>query len=263
MLDSLKNKEVKLYIILSGFFIANALCAEFMGVKIFSLENSLHLAQYKLMLFGNAFSFNLSSGVLLWPVVFIMTDTINEFYGTKGVKFLSYLTAALIGYAFLMFFWAINLSPADFWTNSKVKTGIPNLDIAFAQIFGQGLGIIIGSLVAFLVGQVVDVVVFHKIKKMTGEKFIWLRSTGSTLISQFIDSFVVLIIAFYIYPRMFPGPDAPWSFMLVLSIGLGNYLYKFVVAIAMTPVIYLIHHRIEKYLGYDLANRLKAKAAGE
>jgi queuosine precursor transporter len=261
MLDSLKNKEVKLFIVLSGFFIANAICAEFMGVKIFSLENSLHIVPFKLMLFGNPFSFNLSSGVLLWPVVFIMTDIINEFYGSKGVKFLSYLTAALIAYAFFMFFWTINLSPADFWTYSKVKTGIPNMDLAFNQIFGQGLGIIIGSLIAFLLGQVVDVLVFHRIKKLTGEKFIWLRSTGSTLVSQFIDSFVVLFIAFYFYPRMFPGLDAPWSAMLVLSIGLGNYLYKFIVAIAMTPVIYLIHNAIEKYLGHELASKMKEKAA--
>jgi hypothetical protein len=255
------QKPTRLFLYLGGFFITNALIAEFMGVKLFSLEKTLGLNPVDLHFFGNSFSFNLTAGVLLWPVVFIMTDIINEYYGPKGVRFLSYLTAALIAFAFVMFFGAIHLVPADFWIHSKAESGIPDLNLAYATIFGQGMGIIVASLAAFLLGQVVDVVLFHRIKKWTGEKHIWLRSTGSTLISQLIDSFIVLFIAFYIYPRVTNQPAAAqWSLSLVLAICTGNYIYKLVVAITLTPVIYWVHNAVEKYLGTDLAHKMKEKA---
>jgi len=258
--DIIKDKSTRLFIILGGFFIANALIAEFMGVKIFSLEKSLGINPINLNLFGNSFSFNLTAGVLLWPVVFIMTDIINEYYGPKGVKFLSYMAVGLISYAFLMVFAAIKTTPADWWTGSRSADGIPNMDVAYSSIFGQGLWIIIGSLTAFLIGQVLDVFVFHKIKALTGENLIWLRSTGSTLVSQLIDSFVVLFIAFYIGPRISKGQGMPWDFSLVLAVGTGNYIYKFIMAVVLTPVIYWLHNVIENFLGKDLATKMKHAA---
>lgn len=262
MLQSIvHNKGSRLFIILGGFFIANALIAEFMGVKLFTLEGSLGINPVNWNLFGNTFSFNLTAGVLLWPVVFIMTDIINEYFGKKGVKLLSYLAAALLVYAFLMLYFGIQLKPAGFWIESKKSVGVPNMNDAYQQIFGQGIGIIIGSLSAFLIGQVVDVMVFHKIKKITGEKYIWLRSTGSTVISQLIDSFVVLFIAFYLYPRWanYP-PEAQFSFSLVMTICVGNYIYKFLVAIILTPLLYIVHNWVEKYLGSALAIEMKQMA---
>lgn len=256
------SKATRLFIMLGGFFIANALIAEFIGVKIFSLENSMGVAPMQLRLFGADFSFNLTAGVLLWPVVFLMTDIINEYYGQKGVKFLSYLTAGLISYAFLMFFWAIRLAPADWWPGSKQSAGVEDMQVAYAAVFGQGLWIIIGSLVAFLIGQILDVLVFHRIKKLTGEKMIWLRATGSTLISQLIDSFVVLGIAFYIGPKLDPSNGTPWTLTQLLSIGTGNYIYKFLVALALTPVIYAGHYFIDRYLGQEKAEEMKKAAMG-
>ncbi len=256
----IKDKSTRLFIMLGGFFIANALIAEVIGVKIFSLEKTLGITPFDIVLFGNHFSFNLTAGVLLWPVVFIMTDIINEYYGTRGVKILSYLTVALISYAFFMMFFAIHVIPADFWIGSGMQQGIPNMNIAFASIFGQGLWIIIGSLVAFLVGQLVDVLVFHKIKIFTGEKSVWLRATGSTLISQFIDSYIVLFIAFYIGPQLSSGN--PWSVSLVLAVGTGNYIYKFIMAIILTPVIYFVEKIIENYLGKKLSHDMKLAAMG-
>jgi uncharacterized integral membrane protein (TIGR00697 family) len=175
----LSKKENKLFLILGGFFIANALIAEFIGVKIFSLEDTLGIEPLKYVLFGEEMSFNLTAGVVLWPVVFIMTDIINEYYGTRGVKFLSYLTVGLI--IFAMVYAAIHLTPAAWWISSAADAGVPNFQLAFAKIFGQGLWIILGSLVAFLIGQLLDVAVFHKLKSITGESKIWLRATGSTL----------------------------------------------------------------------------------
>src|SRR5688572_22585995 len=192
----IRNKATRLFIILSGFFVANALIAELMGVKLFSLEETFGIAPFRIPIFGNEFSFNLTTGVLLWPVVFIMTDIINEYYGMKGVRFLSFMAIILIAYAFIMFQGAIHSTPAGFWVGNYKSQGIPDADKAYGVIFGQSSWIIIASLVAFGVGQVLDVFIFHKIKKATGEKRIWLRSTGSTVVSQFVDSFIVLFIAF-------------------------------------------------------------------
>jgi len=259
--EILASKPTKLFILLGGFFIANAMLAEFIGIKIFSLEKLFGFAPLSMTLFGvHDLGFNLTAGVLLWPVVFIMTDIINEYYGTKGVRFLSYLTVGLILYAFLMAFLAIKTPPNDWWQSiSGVRdtpsSSLPDMDLAFKRIFGQGLWIIAGSVIAFLIGQIIDVVVFHKIRAVTGEGKMWLRATGSTLISQFIDSFVVLIIAFYI------GSD--WDLVRVLAIGVVNYMYKFTMAIVLTPVIYWVHDLIERYLGHDLSHKMKTSAAGQ
>lgn len=257
--DFYKNKVNRLFIILGGFFITNALIAEFVGVKIFSLEKTLGFEPFNWTVFGvEGLGFNLTAGVVLWPVVFIMTDIINEYFGKKGVKFLSNMAVGLILYAFLMVYLAIVLVPNEWWQfesglSTEAHLNISDMDLAFRKIFGQGLWIIVGSLIAFLVGQIVDVMTFHKIKEKTGENKIWLRATGSTLVSQFIDSFIVLIIAFHI------GSD--WDLIRVLAIGLVNYTYKFVAAVVLTPVIYLAHFLIEEYLGHEKAQALKTEAA--
>jgi len=254
-----KDKVAILFWILGGFFIANALVAEFIGIKIFSLEATLGFEPFKWTLFGKQdLGFNLTAGVLLWPVVFVMTDIINEYFGKRGVKRLSYFAVVLICYAFLMIFLAMWLSPNEWWqTQSGLSTtngqSIVDMDLAFNKIMGQGLWIIIGSLVAFLVGQLIDVMVFQKIKSYTGDSKIWLRATGSTLVSQFVDSYVVLIIAFYL--------GADWDLVTVLAIGTMNYIYKVIMAVLLTPFIYMAHRVIDNWLGKDLATRLKIEAS--
>lgn len=251
----MESKSHKLFIWLGGFFIANVLLAEFIGVKIFSLEMSFGFTPVSLHVFGYDLSFNMTAGVLLWPVVFVMTDIINEYYGKRGVRLLSYMAAGLIAYSFLMIYLSIHLSPADWWPASKQANGVADMQKSFNAIFGQSNWIIIASLVAFLLGQFIDVAVFHKLRNITGENKIWLRATGSTLVSQLIDSFVVLFIAFKI--------GADWPMSKVLAIGVVNYAYKFIVAIALTPVLYWAHHAIDNYLGKEESNRLMAEAAAQ
>lgn len=251
-----KTKESRLFLVLGSFFVANAILAEFIGVKIFTVEGSLGIQKFDINLFGVPdLSFNMSAGVVTWPLIFIMTDIINEYFGVKQVRFLSILTSILIIYAFMIVGFAIGLEPSDFWVNQNINGQAVNMNLAFTGIFGQGMWIIAGSIIAFLVGQIADVVIFHKIKKITGEKALWLRATGSTLISQLIDSFVVIFIAFYI------NPQYHWSWQMVAAIGLVNYTYKFLVAILMTPILYLIHNIIDRYLGKDLSHRLLDSAA--
>ena len=251
----LKDRPTKLFVIFSAFFVANALIAECIGGKIFSLEKIFGLQPANLTLFGEkGLSFNLTCGVLLWPLEFIMTDIVNEYYGPKAVRRISYTAVALISYGFLMFYLAMGMPPANFWYGSGVDNGIPDMNNAFNGIFGQGMWIIAGSLTAFLVSQMVDVTIFHKIKKHTGEKKVWLRATGSTVVSQLVDSFIVLFIAFKI--------GRGWSWQLVLGICVVNYIYKFSMAIILTPVIYFVEKRIEKYFGPEKTHKMKQAAMG-
>jgi uncharacterized integral membrane protein (TIGR00697 family) len=253
------SKKQNLFILLTVIFLTNALLAEMIGVKIFSGEAALGIPPAQLKLFGDfILDFNLTAGVILWPVVFITTDVINEYFGKKGVKRISFLTVGCISFAFIAIWIITTLPPADFWlaVNANEPDGNAfNIDFAFNKIFRQGLGIIIGSLVAFLIGQLLDVIIFQKLKRITGEKHVWLRATGSTLVSQFVDSFVVLFIAFY-----FLAPEGSrWSFEQVTSVGIINYIYKFSIAILLTPLIYLAHYFIDKYLGKD-AGKMKMEA---
>lgn len=248
----IKDKKTNLFIVLSGIFLTNAILAEMIGVKIFSLEETLGFDPVKINILLDApLSFNLTAGVIIWPVVFLTTDVINEYFGKKGVKKISFLTAGFIAYMFLVIFLVTSLTPASFWLdlNNVDETGNPfNINFAFSKIFRQGLGIIIGSLVAFLIAQLLDVFIFQQLRGLTGRKMIWLRATGSTLVSQFIDSFVVLGIAFYVFGN--------WNMDQIISVGIMNYIYKFVIAIVLTPLIYLGRYLIDNYLGAELAQQM-------
>jgi uncharacterized integral membrane protein (TIGR00697 family) len=258
---TLNEKKNKLYLILAGIFITNAVLAEIIGVKIFSLENTLGWGPANISLFKDfVLDFNLTAGALIWPVVFITTDVINEYFGKQGVRRITFLTVGLIIYVFLVIALVTSVSPAKFWLdiNSTDAAGNEfNIEFAYRKIFRQGLGIIIGSLVAFMIGQFLDVYIFQKLRRVTGKKMIWLRATGSTLISQLVDSFVVLFIAFYLLAK------PPWSFQQVVAVGIINYIYKFVVAIVLTPLLYVAHGIIDKYLGVDAAERMADEAAEE
>ena len=240
------NKKTFLYLLLASFFITNALIAEFGGVKIFSVEKLFGTAPLQLNIFGVITDLNLSVGVLIWPIVFVFSDIINEYFGKTGVRRISFITAGMIAYAFLIILMWTGMPPADFWLNLNGidAQGRPfDINYAYNTIFRAGLGIIVGSLTAFLVSQLVDAYVFHYFRKLTGHKFLWLRATGSTVISQIIDSFVILFIAFYFLGN--------WSLEQVFRVGLIQYLYKVFLAIALTPLIYLVHILIDNYLGKE------------
>ena len=250
----IKDKPTRLFILLAGFFIANAIIAEIIGVKIFSLEDTFGTEKADFSLLGvDHLSFSLSVGVIPWPVVFVLTDIINEYYGVKGVRFLSLLTVSLIFFAFFIFYFAILASPdTAFWISSYATEGVPDMQAAFAAIFGQGMNIIIGSITAFLLGQLADALVFRRIKFATGEKRIWMRATMSTLVSQLIDSFVVTYIAFHLFRGVSIGQCTAWA--------LTAYTYKFIVAVAFTPLVYLLHWLAERYLGKETAFNMKQAA---
>lgn len=253
-MSTLEQKKHRLFIVLAGVFLTNAIMAEVIGVKIFSGEATLGLQPAHLSILGFTMDFNLTAGAVIWPVVFITSDLINEYFGKPGVKRISYLAAILIAYSFIVIFMAMKLPPAQWWLDSNSQDAAGNyfnMDFAFNKILGQGQRIIIGSLAAFLLGQLVDVFVFQRLRKVTGQKMLWLRATGSTLVSQFIDSFVVLYIAFI----------GVFTHQQIIAIGITNYIYKFSIAILLTPVIYLGHSLIDRYLGKENAEKISAEAA--
>lgn len=211
-----QSKRDYVFVILAGIFITNAVVAELIGGKLIQIG-----------------PFVMSIGILPWPIVFLTTDLINEYFGQKGVRKLSFITAALIAYAFIILFFAIQIPAA--------KGISPVSDNHFQAVFGQSMWIIAGSIIAFLISQLVDVSIFHYVKKKTGDNKIWMRSTGSTIISQLIDSFVVLGIAFWL-----PGKI---NFETFISSALTGYTFKLSVAVLLTPVIYLSHYLIRKYIG--------------
>lgn len=250
----LDDRAVRLFIALAAFFCANAVLAEFIGVKIFALEGTLGIAPLHWNLLGQSGTLDFTAGTVIWPIVFIMTDTVNEYFGKRGVRMISWLAAGLVAYGFFFAYVAIHLAPASWWVGAAKDQGVPDYQAAFAAIFGQGMWITVGSLVAFLIGQLVDIHVFHHIRRRTGERHAWLRATGSTAVSQLVDSFVVLYIAFVLGPQH-------WPTSLFLAVGTLNYVYKMAAAVALIPLLYLARAGIHRYLGHARADALRAEAA--
>lgn len=109
-------------------------------------------------------------------------------------------------------------------------------------------------MIAFLIGQLIDVAVFHRIRRATGERWVWLRATGSTVVWPLLDSFVVLYIAYVLGPQH-------WSISLFLAVATVNTLYKVIAAFALIPLLYLVRHLIIGYLGVERARALRQAAA--
>ncbi len=240
---ALRSRRDVLFLILGGFFLTNAMLGELIGGKLFFLGDpdlSVDLGPFALG------PFVWSVGVLPWPVVFLTTDLVNEYYGARGVRQLTLLGVGMISYAFLVLFLALGIPATSF---------SPVSHDAFANVFGQSLWIIVGSLTAFALSQLTDVAIFHAFRSRTGPGNLWLRATGSTVFSQLVDTVVILGIAFYL-----PGKITGQQFA---STALSQYLYKFSVAVLLTPLIYLGHSAAERFLGRDLANELAAEAARE
>lgn len=210
-----RSKKDIVYVILAGIFITNAVVAEMIGGKLIQIG-----------------PFIMSIGILPWPIVFLTTDIINEHFGKEGVKKLSFITAGLIAYCFVLLYFAINISAAK---------GISTVnDEQFFAVFGQSMWIIVGSIVAFLSSQLIDVSVFWMLRNKTGKKMIWLRSTGSTVISQLIDTFAVLGIAFWLPGKM--------TTAVFINAAFTGYTFKLIIATALTPLIYLGHYLIDNFL---------------
>lgn len=235
------DRSVRLWVVLAAIMITSAVVAELVSVKLFQVPFYIWL--------GIDTPFTLTCGALLWPLVFLTTDTINEFYGRRAVRFVTWVTMAMIGWAFLIARASIPIPAASF---------SPVPDDVFAKVFGQSSWIIAGSMMAFLLSQIVDVTVFHAIRRRLQGRHIWARATGSTLVSQLIDSFVVIYIAFY-GPTLLGQPGV--TFGEAANISISSFTYKVGVAIGLTPLIYASHWLVHRWLGDEVAHHLAEEAA--
>ena len=216
-----------LFTILAGFFVTNAIVGELIGGKLIQLG-----------------PFTMSIGIIPWPVVFLTTDIINEYFGKKGVRRLTLMTAGLIIYTFILLLAGMSIS----------ASGIsPVTDEQFRGVFGQSMWIIVGSITAFLASQLVDVLVFWLIRSRTGKRMIWLRATGSTVVSQLIDTFIVTGIAFWLPGKL--------SFTEFINTAFTGYSAKLIIAVALTPLIYVGHALVHRYLGKEQSAQIVEETA--
>ena len=223
------DKKIKLFTLLSAIFLSALLLAEITGGK---------LIQWRLT---EGWIFTMTMGVVPFPVTFIVTDIINEYYGRKGIRYVTLLGMGMILLALLML---------------RVDMAIPAAaispvnDEAFDTVFRASGRIIAGSVTAYLIGQMIDISIFHFLRARTGPKLLWLRATGSTIVSQLIDSFVVLFVAFY----------GSLTVSQIVDVGITNYIYKFFIALLVTPLLYISHNVIDRYLGEPLAEQMMEQA---
>ncbi len=206
------------YLWLSGLFVASLLIADITGVKLF---------QFRL----GAFTIQHTCGMLTFPVTFLLTDLVNEFYGKRAARRLVWLALSMGLFVFVVVNIALAMPAWDVPFN--IKPG------SFADVFANSRVMYIASLGAFLIGSLADISIFGWLKRLTGGRLVWLRATGSTVVSQFIDSFIVTWLAFSVGRLLFPTDAAPMPMGEVLKTAATGYILKFVIAIALTPLIYL------------------------
>lgn len=235
------TRPQKLYVVCAAIFITALVVAEATASKLFTVIE----LPFTLSILGQEFNeVVMTAGVIAFPVTFIITDLLNEYYGKPGIRFVTWIGMAMIIFEFGLIQVAMKVPTASI-------SPVPGE--AFDTVFGASGRIIVGSLVAYALGQLADISLFHWLRKLTEGRHLWLRATGSTFGSQFIDTFVVLFVAFY----------GPLSLQTILAVTLFNYLYKFIVAIVITPVIYLAHWIMDRYLGHETAEALARRAAAD
>lgn len=211
----------KLYLYLVGVFLTALLIGDTIGSKLFTLPIPLGVTTV---------TATLSCGSIWFPITFLLTDIVNEFYGTRGARTLTYLGFWMALLAFFIIY-AARLIPAASFS--------PVSQASFDNVLGGANRIFFASLCAYVAGQMIDIAIFQHLKKLTQSRHIWLRATGSTLISQLIDTLVVTYVAF---GGLIPIAELQRA-------GTTSYMVKVMVAIALTPVIYALHELIHRRLG--------------
>jgi uncharacterized PurR-regulated membrane protein YhhQ (DUF165 family) len=263
-----------LLLILAGLFIGFFVCANLIGAKLFAFT-LLGVGPDDLGL-GAATSFTATSGLIAFPLTFILTDVINEYFGLRTVRRLTFIAVGVSVLLQVVVQAAIAVPTVQFdalpaalapmaaaaGDDAAARNAVAHA--GFALAFGSSWAIVAGSMAAFLIGQLIDVQVFARLRRVTGSRHVWLRAQGSTVVSQLIDTFVVIFLAFVLIPLATGG--TPWPAFSSLgafsafSVSVTNYVYKFAIAVVITPLLYAAHAAVDAWLGRDLAHRLADEA---
>jgi uncharacterized integral membrane protein (TIGR00697 family) len=250
--DGAGSKREKLLLALLALFVGFFVTAEILGAKLW--EFTLFGLRPRHLGLGDGETFVATAGILAFPLTFVLTDIVNEYFGIRVVRTFTWLAIAVN-----VILQPVILAAAAAPTVSYVEgLDAQTAHRAYQIAFGQTWQIVGASLVAFAIAQLVDATVFTWLRHRTGGRMIWLRAQGSTVVSQLIDTLVVIYLAFYVLPALLGNPHM--SAGQAASVSLTNYVYKFALAVVMTPLLYVVHWLVERWLGHDEAARL-ARAA--
>lgn len=222
------------YVWLAGVSVASLVIADIVGIKLFSFPLPFPV-------FGLT-AIEHTCGMLTFPVTFLLTDLINEYFGKRAARRVTYIGFAMAAYVFIV----MNIAQAMPYLDAPYNVSRSSFD----AVFGSAKIMYVASLAAYLVGQLLDIAVFGKLKSLTRGRMVWLRATGSTVISQFIDSVIVSYLAFSLGRQLFPDPSSPAAPLSAIpAIALTGYALKFIIAIAITPLIYAGRAMLKHFFG--------------
>jgi uncharacterized integral membrane protein (TIGR00697 family) len=231
--------QQQVYLWLTVLFVSSLLVADVLGVKLFRipLGFSFSLPWQD----GEIDAIQHTCGMLTFPVTFLLTDLLNEYYGKAAARRVVWIGFAAGGFAFLCINIALAMPHWDVPFNVSKQ--------AFADVFSSARVMYVASLAAYLVGSMADIWMFGWLKRLTGGRMVWLRATGSTVASQMIDSLVVTWLAFSVGRTLVEGGGEPMPMGEVLKAAATGYLLKFVIALCLTPVIYAGRRVLESRFG--------------
>tara|TARA_B110000438_G_C15661188_1_gene583978 strand:+ start:287 stop:994 length:708 start_codon:yes stop_codon:yes gene_type:complete len=234
----MNNKSEKLYIILSGIFIASLVSCNLIFQKFFQVDIWVP--------FYGTYTFQQSVGLLPYPITFIVTDIISEIYGKKKAN--EVVTSGLIASLFMLLIVTVadNIPSAPFGIGSEI----------FSKVFGLSAAAVFASMLAYLFAQYIDVRVYHFWKKLTHGKHLWLRNNASTIFSQFIDTFVVLALLFYF--NVISAPESLTQKQFFMQLLMNGFLFKVFFAAFDTPIIYGLTHIIRKRFGLEFGEEISS-----
>lgn len=207
----------QLYLVLVCLFVTCLLVADIVAGKYFQIG-----------------ALEMSVGTVTFPIAFLLTDIVNEYYGRPGARLMTAIGMAMLIVAFALIFMSREL---------PVSAGTYVHQPAFDEVFGISMRLFAASLVAYLLSQIVDIHAFHLVKTITASRHLWLRAIGSTVVSQVVDTFVVNYAALV---GVRPARE-------ILAIVGASYLYKVIVAILLTPLCYVAHDIITRRMGIEPA----------
>lgn len=228
------DRRLTLFVTLAAIFTTSLLIGDVIGNKV---------TQFSLL----GLPITLSVGFIPFPITFLLTDLLNEFYGKRAARVVTWIGFGMACFAFLVISVAL-LPPWAPFTQAPDYGGVTQ--VHFDNVFGGSRRILISSLIAYLFAQFTDIAIFHLIKARSHNRFLWLRATGSTIVSQLIDTVIIQSLAWY--GLMSTGE--------LINLITSSYFTKVGIAVGLTPLIYAGHALLERGLGLK---RVELNDAGE